>query len=458
MLRGDDRAHRRAAADDALLAELLLEPSDTVLRPQPLSAEAAGGSWSATGSAGRGRRVRAACHRTTSGNPLLLRQLLRALEAEGVHAGRPSHADTVRAVGSRAVSSLVLLRLRRHARRLRPRSPGRWRCSGRTPTCPPIAALAQLPRKRRPRRCDLLSRSEILPDTRPLRFVHPLVRTRSTGDLSGGRARAAPRAGRPDPAGAGRAGGAGRRPPAAGPAPRRRGDRRGAAGGARGPRPTAARRTARSPTCGARCSEPPTGRDRPTCSSSSGRSRHWSTASAAVAHLREAYARLARPTRATAAPSSRCSIARTQVFAVAARAWRPRSRGGGRRAARRPRRRPAGSARARADRRLHARAAAADYRAGADPAGRGDGDGARMLAATLALRARCCDGSTGRRRRAGAVRAGRRPAARPSTTCCSGWSPSTCCWSRTPTSATLWRARPGAALATPPAACSPCWR
>ena len=48
----------------------------------------------------------------TSGNPLLLRQLLRALEDEGI---RPdvAHVDTVRAVGSRAVSALVTLRLRR---------------------------------------------------------------------------------------------------------------------------------------------------------------------------------------------------------------------------------------------------------------------------------------------------------------------------------------------------------
>ena len=56
-----------------------------------------------------------ACFRTTSGNPLLLRQLLRALEAEGI---RPdaSHADTVRAIGSRAVSSMVLMRFRRMPR------------------------------------------------------------------------------------------------------------------------------------------------------------------------------------------------------------------------------------------------------------------------------------------------------------------------------------------------------
>ena len=48
----------------------------------------------------------------TSGNPLLLRQLLRSLEDEGIPPD-VSHVDTVRAVGSRAVSALVTLRLRR---------------------------------------------------------------------------------------------------------------------------------------------------------------------------------------------------------------------------------------------------------------------------------------------------------------------------------------------------------
>jgi hypothetical protein len=52
----------------------------------------------------------AACSRTTGGNPLLLRQLLRALESDQVIPDA-AHADTVNAIGSRAVSSVVLRRV-----------------------------------------------------------------------------------------------------------------------------------------------------------------------------------------------------------------------------------------------------------------------------------------------------------------------------------------------------------
>ena len=114
-------------ADEELLTELSLEPAAVVLRPAALSQE--------TTAALVGRRLgepvsplfALACHRTTSGNPLLLRQLLRALEADRV---RPdaAHADMVVAVGSRAVSSMVLMRLRRLAGLGADRSRGRPPC------------------------------------------------------------------------------------------------------------------------------------------------------------------------------------------------------------------------------------------------------------------------------------------------------------------------------------------
>ena len=52
------------------------------------------------------------CHRTTDGNPLLLEQVLGALACESIPPD-VSHCDTVRALGSRAISDVVSLRLRR---------------------------------------------------------------------------------------------------------------------------------------------------------------------------------------------------------------------------------------------------------------------------------------------------------------------------------------------------------
>ena len=78
-----------------------LDPATALVRPGPLTAEGVADLVRARLGEPDAAFV-AACHRTTAGNPLLLRQLLRALEADGV---RPdaAHADTVMAIGSRAV-------------------------------------------------------------------------------------------------------------------------------------------------------------------------------------------------------------------------------------------------------------------------------------------------------------------------------------------------------------------
>ncbi|WP_395726048.1 BTAD domain-containing putative transcriptional regulator [Nakamurella sp.] len=168
---------------DGLLADLLLEPTATVLRPQALSVEATG-AVVRTRLAAADQGFVATCHRTTSGNPLLLRQLVRALESEGVPPD-VVHADTVRAVGSRAVASLVMLRLRR----MPPASVEAARAVafiGADVDLPSIATLAHLPEEQAAEALDLLSRSEILADDRPLRFVHPLVRDAVYQDVSPG--------------------------------------------------------------------------------------------------------------------------------------------------------------------------------------------------------------------------------------------------------------------------------
>ncbi|MBJ7358191.1 BTAD domain-containing putative transcriptional regulator [Nocardioides sp.] len=169
--------------DEGLLAELALDPSVTVLRPAPLSADAAAALVHERLGEGEAPFVEA-CHRMTSGNPLLLRQLLRALADEGVPPD-VSHVDTVRAVGSRAVSALVTLRLRR----MPPAVTAVARAVavlGEAAGLPTVAALAQQPEDQVAAALDTLSRSEILKEEEHLTFVHPLVREAVYDDLSAG--------------------------------------------------------------------------------------------------------------------------------------------------------------------------------------------------------------------------------------------------------------------------------
>src|SRR3954466_481878 len=109
------------AVDEQLLDELRVDVATVPIRPAPLSAAGLHQIIATSLRCEPDPAFTAACYDTTSGNPLLLRQLLRALESEGV---RPdaSHADTARAPGrparggprgSGAVASIALLRLGR---------------------------------------------------------------------------------------------------------------------------------------------------------------------------------------------------------------------------------------------------------------------------------------------------------------------------------------------------------
>ncbi|MEV6930586.1 BTAD domain-containing putative transcriptional regulator [Dactylosporangium sp. NPDC051485] len=170
--------------DEALLAELQVDPATTAIRPGPLSvAGVADLVREGLGEPVEDRFV-AACHRTTSGNPLLLRQLLRALDASGV---RPiaAHAGTVTAVGSRAVSSMVLFRLRRMpadstavARAVAVLGDGAG--------LPSIAALAGVGEPAAAQAVAALARAEVVRHEYPVAFVHPLVRDAVYQDLPPG--------------------------------------------------------------------------------------------------------------------------------------------------------------------------------------------------------------------------------------------------------------------------------
>lgn len=115
-----------------------------------------------------------ACRRTTGGNPLLLRQLLRALEAERV-VPDAAHADTVNAIGSRAVASVVL-------RRLTALGPEVTEIAkavavlGDGCSLAMVAAMTGMYEDAAAQAAARAADAEILRDAHPLGFVHPVVR------------------------------------------------------------------------------------------------------------------------------------------------------------------------------------------------------------------------------------------------------------------------------------------
>ena len=178
--------------DAALLAEIANDPATAHVRPGPLSEEAVGELVAQRLGAEPDHAFREACHRTTGGNPLLVRQLLTALEADGVTPDA-AHADVVRAIGSRAVSSRVLLRLAR--------LPGEAAAVARAVAVlgegaelPAVAGVAGLDEAQVADTMAALARAEILRPEPPPGFVHPLVRDAVYHGLPLGRARAAARA------------------------------------------------------------------------------------------------------------------------------------------------------------------------------------------------------------------------------------------------------------------------
>jgi DNA-binding NarL/FixJ family response regulator len=169
-------------AEAALLADLVTAPTTTVVSPGPLSTQAVRGLLADGLGADPERGFTAACEEATGGNPLLLRQLINSLDAEGV---RPTadQADMVRAIGPRAVSRWILLRLARldadaaavaHAIAI----------LGDSADLRHVAALAGLGEESAATASAALARADILRGDTPLGFVHPLIREAVYRDMA----------------------------------------------------------------------------------------------------------------------------------------------------------------------------------------------------------------------------------------------------------------------------------
>lgn len=121
-----------------------------------------------------------ACHRATGGNPLYLRELLRALEAEGIG---PDDVERVGLVSPTALGQSVLRRLAA----LSDDAPGLASALcivGDGGSLGDAARLAGLDDSRAAQIARLLVRADILREEDPVRFSHPVVRRAIYADLS----------------------------------------------------------------------------------------------------------------------------------------------------------------------------------------------------------------------------------------------------------------------------------
>jgi DNA-binding CsgD family transcriptional regulator len=157
-----------------LLGEIGHDPSAVSIRPGLLSEAAVAQLVRDRLGAAAAPEFCAACHAATGGNPLLLAELLKTLQAERV---RPDaqHLDAIGEIGPRAVSRAVLLRLAR----LPPAAVEVARAvavMGDGASLPATAALAGLDEASAADAIGTLVGAEILRSAAPVGFVHPLVR------------------------------------------------------------------------------------------------------------------------------------------------------------------------------------------------------------------------------------------------------------------------------------------
>ncbi len=168
--------------DPALIAEISHDPALRSVTPAPLSPTAVSEMVLARLGDGAHERFCAACASATGGNPLLLRQLLMSLEADGV-APDSGNVDVVAEIGPRAVSRTVLLRLARLPDEA-VRIARAVAVLGDSADLPAVAALAELDEQDVAAATATLAQVEILRDEPPLGFVHPLVRDAVYHELS----------------------------------------------------------------------------------------------------------------------------------------------------------------------------------------------------------------------------------------------------------------------------------
>jgi DNA-binding CsgD family transcriptional regulator len=179
-------SYRRSepGADQALIGELTSDPQAQLLMPRLLTAAAVAELVRDRLGEGVEPAFAKACHAATTGNPLLLEELLKTLAADRIPPDA-AHIDAIAELGPRAVSRAVLLRLARLsadavqvARAIA--------VLGNGAEFPVVAELAGLEPTAVAAATRELVHVEILRPEPPLGFVHPLVQAAIHADLAPG--------------------------------------------------------------------------------------------------------------------------------------------------------------------------------------------------------------------------------------------------------------------------------
>ncbi len=163
-----------------LVRELATEKNIRLLRPEPLSAQAVT-DIVAEALGEPSPEFAAACLTASAGSPFLLQELLRAAAADGIEPYARG-ASAVERLVPPSVSHAILLRLGRL-------KPAARELAGAVAVLGPgaeityAAELAELEPRVAAEAFDALVATELFVDTRPLDFVHPLVRSAVYSDL-----------------------------------------------------------------------------------------------------------------------------------------------------------------------------------------------------------------------------------------------------------------------------------
>jgi DNA-binding CsgD family transcriptional regulator/tetratricopeptide (TPR) repeat protein len=167
-------ARPRPADEHPLLAELLANPSTTVVRPRALSVTAVATLVRETLGEHAEEEFWLECHRATGGNPLLVHELLRALAADGIAPTAP-FAHIASAIAPDAVTRSVNLRLSRLSEGTEAVARAvAMLGDGVDPAY--VAELADVDRTELAQSIADLTRVDLLASGGPARFAHPLLR------------------------------------------------------------------------------------------------------------------------------------------------------------------------------------------------------------------------------------------------------------------------------------------